>query len=151
MSFLPHFVTALSTKAAIALAAVGLAAGGATAGVVVTGSPNPAVWGQQVVQFVAGCQATYPPGANSSTTPTSSSMNVGRCVSAQANQKGAAERKAHSMASSAPNSRAAGKPAVPGSQGSSPSTGKPASVPAGSGASQGHGKPQGLPIPNSAP
>ncbi len=150
MSFLPHFVTALSTKAAIALAAAGLVVGGATAGVVVTKSFNPAIWGQQVVQFVAGCKAEYSPGANSSTTPTSSSMNVGRCVSAQAKQNGATERATHSKAGSAPNSHATGRPAAPGSQGSSHSTGKPASVPAGGGAAHGHGKPQGLPIPNSA-
>jgi hypothetical protein len=73
---------ALGAKALIGSAVVALAAG--TAGTVMTGSVNPAAWGQHVSEAVEACKAK--------------DVNVGRCVSAIAQEHGEAVRAQHSEA-----------------------------------------------------
>jgi len=72
---------ALGAKALVGGAVVALAAG--TAGTVMTGSVNPANWGQHVSEAVETC---------------AKDVNVGRCVSAFAQEHGEAVRAQHSEA-----------------------------------------------------
>ena len=76
-------VAAIGLKAAVGGAVVALAAG-AAAGTVATGSVNPVNWGQHIVQVVEQCKARQ--------------VNVGRCVSAVAQEHGEQVRAAHSDA-----------------------------------------------------
>lgn len=73
---------ALGAKALAGGAVVALAAG--AAGAVTTGSVNPANWGQHIVQVVERCKAA--------------DVNVGRCVSAVAQEHGEQVRAQHSEA-----------------------------------------------------
>ena len=72
--------------AALAMAAV-LVTGGVAlaAGTAVTGTPNPAVWGQQVQAKVQSCQQALQSGQH----------GIGQCVSAFAKQHGQQEKAAH--------------------------------------------------------
>ena len=85
---------AASVAAKIAMATVGtLAVVGTAIGVktAVTGSPNPASWGQTtVVPAVQSCKAAIP-----SPRPTGSANGIGDCVSDVAQQHGAAQSSAH--------------------------------------------------------
>lgn len=130
MSFLPQFVTALSTKAAIGLATAGLVLGGGAAATVATRTADPVTWGQDVVIALRGCKTTLP----------TTDRNLGQCVSAYAKTHGAAERAQHSHGASA-GGRGVGRQASPGSQGPAHASGKPGSLPA----KAPHGRPQGLP------
>jgi hypothetical protein len=80
----------LTLKAAgVAVAAVILTATGAlAAGTAATGSPNPAVWGQQVSDHVTACRNALQSGQH----------GLGECVSDFAQKHGAAERAQHSQA-----------------------------------------------------
>ena len=73
--------------AALAMAAM-LVTGGVAlaAGTAVTGTPNPAVWGQQVQAKVHSCQQALQAGQH----------GIGHCVSSFAKQHGKQEKAAHS-------------------------------------------------------
>ena len=107
----------LGTKAVAAAAAVTLA--GAAVGVktVVTGSPDPTHWGQQVTQQVQSCKDQL----------TSGQHGIGPCVSGFANQHGKQEAAAHTPANKSNNgNHAHGPPTDPGNSGQH---GPPASLP----------------------
>lgn len=72
--------------AALAVAAVLVTSGVAlAAGTAVTGTPNPAVWGQQVQAKVQSCQQALQPGQH----------GIGQCVSSFAKQHGQQQKAAH--------------------------------------------------------
>jgi hypothetical protein len=74
---LAKLATLATTKAAIGLT-VGVLAVGAAGEAVVTGSVNPANWGQQVVKQVNSCKLALTPGSH----------GIGECVSSFASQHG---------------------------------------------------------------
>lgn len=114
---------ALAAKVVTGFAIGALAAAGATEAVV-TGSPNPANWGQQVVAQVAKCKAALQTGQH----------GIGQCVSAFARQHGEQQQADHRASGARTgsgdngngkdnghgkgNGHGHGKPANPGSQGS---------------------------------
>lgn len=152
LPLISNLLSTLSAKAAVGLAVATIASGGVVAGVVTTGSPNPEVWGQQVLQAVQGCKAEYLPGASPSTSPGVSSSptpaNVGRCVSAFARQRGETERNLHSKGRSGARGRPSGLPA-----GGLGGTSHPAGPPAGLPTAHPRGRPSGAPPgrPSEAP
>jgi hypothetical protein len=77
----------LTLKAAMVAVAAVLLTGGAAlaAGTAVTGTPNPAVWGQQVQSHVQACQQQLASGQH----------GLGHCVSEFAKQHGQQEKAAH--------------------------------------------------------
>ena len=134
--------TAITTKVAAGAAAVVLV-GGAAAGTVVTGSPNPVVWGQTVVAAVQGCKVTEATSDGSARTASSARDNVGQCVSAAARKKGEAERAEHSKV---PTGHSTGKPSdVTGGKPAEMPGGKPSAVPGGKPSDVPGGKPSGVP------
>lgn len=139
MSFLPQFLVAMSTKAAIGLATAGLVLGGGTAATIATRTANPVTWGQDVVNTLQQCKTMLPSG----------DRNVGQCVSAFAKTHGAAERAKHSPGASA-GGMGIGRPTAPGSQGAAHASGKPGSLPAEATAPHPSGRPQGLPSGHSS-
>ena len=79
-------LTAIPTRAAIAVAAASLATGGGLAAkTVATGTPHPLVWGQKVETQVETCKAQLSAGQH----------GIGDCVSDFASRKGQEERAAH--------------------------------------------------------
>ena len=84
--------------AALALAAVLVTSGAAlAAGTAVTGTPNPAVWGQQVQAHVDQCRQDLAPGGH----------GLGHCVSSFAKQHGQQEKAAHAHGAAAQGTGAA--------------------------------------------
>lgn len=138
MSLLPSLVATMSTKAVIGMAVVAAAAGGGVTATVTTGSPNPVVWGQQVVQAVQGCKADNLSSPTAGQGGSQGSTNVGRCVSATPTQKGQQERAVHAKGMGAPTSHPTGAP-------SSHPTGAPTSHPTGAPTSHVAGQPSSLP------
>jgi hypothetical protein len=112
---------ALGIKALAGSAAIALAAG--AAGAVTTGSVNPANWGQHVVQAVEQCKAA--------------DANVGRCVSAIAQEHGEQVRAQHSEALEGATSTPSPKPGQHEGQENGNAQGQ------GNGASQAGGDSQG--------
>jgi hypothetical protein len=84
LPFLAKVGAVLTAKAAIA-ATVGVLVAAAAGEAVVTGSVNPADWGQQVVQQVQKCKDALAPGSH----------GIGSCVSSFANQHGKTESSDH--------------------------------------------------------
>jgi len=78
MSVLAKAATVVSAKGAIGLAVAALALGTAGAEAAITGTTNPANWGQQVVQQVQKCKDALAPGSH----------GIGDCVSTFAKQHG---------------------------------------------------------------
>jgi len=119
MSVLAKVATLVSTKGAIGLTVAVLAVGaaGVATEAAVTGSTNPTVWGQQVVQQVDKCKAALIPGTH----------GIGQCVSAFAKQHGPQVSTDH-RASGARTNHTPGLPANPGKPSNAPG-GKPSSVP----------------------
>ena len=143
------FVTALlSSKLAIAAAAATVVVGGAAVtATAATGSPDPTVWGQRVVQVVQGCQTSIGTGPTAlNHTASGPRDNIGQCVSAFAKTHGATERALHSHASSARTNHPTGKPS--NAPGRPENPGKPSNVPVGppSGVTP-NGPPTGRPTP----
>jgi len=107
---------ALAAKLVTGFAIGALAAAGATEAAI-TGSANPTVWGQQVVQQVQKCKAALQPGQH----------GIGQCVSAFARQNGIDHRASGARTNNGNNGngngngngkgKGHGKPANPGSQG----------------------------------
>jgi hypothetical protein len=123
MSVLVKVATLVSTKGAAGLAVALLAVGaaGAATEAAVTGSANPANWGQAVVTQVNLCKQA----------PT---HGIGQCVSAFAKTNGKTVSEAHSSgarehASDARSDHPTGPPAGAGQSGSA--SGKPTSAPTG--------------------
>ena len=87
---------AIVAKLATGFVVAALATAGATEAAI-TGSLNPADWGQQVKQQVSSCKAALPPGDH----------GIGACVSSFAAQRGAARNGAGQGNS---NSNGTGKP-----------------------------------------
>ena len=112
LSGLPAIV-ASKAAAGIAVATLAVAGAGAVTATVVTGSPNPAVWGNTVTAAVTTCKDKLTDGKH----------GIGDCVSAVAKQKGNQERTQHA-ASSARVGKPAGQP-------TSHPTGAPTSHPTG--------------------
>ena len=140
--------TLLASKLAVAAAAASVLVGGAAVtATAATGSPNPTVWGQAVVQAVQGCKNTIGTGPTAANhTASGARDNIGQCVSAFAKQHGEQQRALHSHATSARSNsphgnsgHAPGKPDNPG---------KPNHLPGGppSGVTPG-GPPSGRPTP----
>lgn len=78
-TLLTKLAAVATTKAAIGLTVGALAVGAAGVGeAAITGSINPADWGQQVVKQVQKCKAALVPGTH----------GIGQCVSAFASQHG---------------------------------------------------------------
>lgn len=149
-----NLLSALTAKGAVGLAVATVATGGVVAGVVTTGSPNPGVWGQQVVQAVQGCKAQYLPGASPSSSPSANPStspgvspsptpkNVGQCVRAFASQKGQTERALHEKGKGTPQGKPSGLPSGrPNGLPSSHPTGRPSGLPT----PHQTGRPSGLP------
>ncbi len=122
MSILAKAVTVVSTKGAVGLTVAVLAVGaaGVATEAAVTGSTNPSVWGQQVVQQVNKCKAALAPGSH----------GIGQCVSAFAKQHGPQESADHRASGARTNggNHTPGPPANPGKPSNAPG-GKPSSVP----------------------
>jgi hypothetical protein len=120
MSVLAKAASLLSTKGAAGLAVAVLAVGGAGVAVeaAVTGSSNPTVWGQQVVQQVDKCKAALAPGSH----------GIGECVSTFAKQHGKQESADHRASPARVNDHTPGPPSNPGKPSNAPG-GKPSSVP----------------------
>jgi hypothetical protein len=114
----------LTLKATLVAVGAVLLTGGVAlaAGTVATGTPNPAVWGQQVQSHVQACQQQL----------TSGQHGIGRCVSEFAKQHGQQEKAAHSHGAGAH-----GK-AAPGAAGAAHGHGHAAGV-------------NGTPDPNESP
>ena len=92
MAIRTSILAALGTKAAAGGAVAALVTGGAVAAAAVTGSTNPANWGQQVVQAVQDCKdGRVSPGSQAA----SASRGIGQCVSAFARQHGEQQRAEH--------------------------------------------------------
>lgn len=117
MSFLSGLPTIVASKAAIGITIATLAVGGAGAvtATAITGSANPAVWGQTVTAAVTSCKGNLTAGMH----------GIGSCVSAVAKQKGEQERAQHS----------------PGAANTSHPTGAPTSHPTGPPTSHPTGRP----------
>lgn len=83
----PRRAHRLTLKAAVIAVAAVLVTGGVAlaAGTAVTGTPNPAVWGQQVQHQVDACRHQL----------TSGQHGIGHCVSQFAKQHGQQEKAAH--------------------------------------------------------
>jgi hypothetical protein len=121
MSVLAKAASLVSTKAAAGLAVAVLAVVGASAvEAAVTGSSNPTVWGQQVVQQVDKCKVALAPGSH----------GIGQCVSTFAKQHGKQESAGHSAspARENQNGHTPGPPSNPGKPSNVPGA-KPSSVP----------------------
>lgn len=114
---------ALGAKALAGGAVVALAAG--AAGTVATGSVNPTNWGQHIVQVVQQCKAA--------------NVNVGRCVSAIAQEHGEQVRAQHSEAVE----NAAASPSPKPGQRQGQENGQPPKGGNGASASQDHSQGQG--------
>jgi hypothetical protein len=145
-------ITALVTsKVAIAATTATLLVGGAAVtATAATGSTDPTVWGQLVVQTVQGCKASVGQGPTAlNKTASGARDNVGQCVSAFAKTHGAQERALHSHASDARtngSNHPTGKP-TEGPHGKPTDKGKPDDVPGGPPS----GVPQGPPTDRPAP
>jgi hypothetical protein len=139
-------IAALGAKALVGGAVVALAAG--TAGTVMTGSVNPTTWGQHISEFVELCKAK--------------DVNVGECVSDQAQMHGKQVRAQHSEAVENAAASPSPKPGQREGQDNSQSKGgNGAAASDGHGQSQGHvpaspvptpsdhGQPHGKPSPSS--
>ncbi len=125
MSVLAKVATLVSTKGAAGLAVALLAVGaaGAAAEAAVTGSANPANWGQAVVDQVNTCKGALASGQH----------GIGQCVSAFAKTHGKTVSESHSSgarehASDARGNHTPGPPADKGKPSSAPG-GKPSTVP----------------------
>lgn len=83
----PSRARRVTLRAAVLAVAAVLVTGGAAlaAGTAVTGTPNPAVWGQQVQAKVESCRQTLQSGQH----------GIGQCVSSFAKQHGQQEKAAH--------------------------------------------------------
>ena len=112
MSVLAKAVTVVSAKGAIGLAVAALAIGTVGAEAAITGSANPANWGQQVVLQVQKCKDALAPG----------SRGIGDCVSTFAKQHGPQVSSEHRASGARENSN--GQP-------TSHPTGPPTSHPGG--------------------
>ncbi len=122
MSVLAKAATVVSAKGAAGIAVAMLAVGAASAATeaTVTGSANPANWGQQVVQQVQKCKDALAPGSH----------GIGQCVSAFARQHGAQVSADHRASAARNNGHTPGPPATVGKPTGAPG-GKPANVPGG--------------------
>jgi hypothetical protein len=122
MSVLGHAASVVSIKGAIGLTVAILAVGaaGAAGEAAVTGSANPSIWGQAVVQQVKLCKADLASGSH----------GIGQCVSAFAKQHGpkvSADHRASGARTQTPGNP--GKPSnAPGKPSNAPG-GKPSTVP----------------------
>jgi hypothetical protein len=128
---------ALGAKALVGSAVVALAAG-AAAGTVTTGSVNPTNWGQHVAAAVEQCRAA--------------DVDVGRCVSAIAQEHGEQVRARHSEA--VENATASPSPASPSpkpGQREGQETGQPSKGGNGAAASDGHATTPPTPTPAATP
>jgi hypothetical protein len=112
MSVLAKAVTVVSAKGAIGLAVAALAIGTVGAEAAITGSANPANWGQQVVLQVQKCKDALAPGSH----------GIGDCVSTFAKQHGPQVSSEHRASGARENSN--GQP-------TSHPTGPPTSHPGG--------------------
>jgi hypothetical protein len=124
MSALAKAATMVSAKGAVGLgvALLALGAAGVATETAVTGSTNPANWGQQVVEQVQDCKAALTPGSH----------GIGQCVSAFAKQHGKQVSADH-RASAARQNGSGHTPGPPSTQGKPTNApgGKPSSVPGG--------------------
>jgi len=122
MSVLAHAATLVSAKGAvgIAIAVLAVGAAGVATEAAVTGSTDPSIWGQQVVQQVTKCKDALAPGSH----------GIGECVSTFAKQHGPQVSTDHraSGARTNGNDHTPGAPASPGKPSNAPG-GKPNSVP----------------------
>jgi hypothetical protein len=124
MSVLAKAVAMVSTKGAVGLAVALLAVGaaGVATEASVTGSANPANWGQAVVDQVTKCKDALKPGQH----------GIGQCVSTFAKTHGQQVSSQHAShartrASEARENHPSGEPANPGKPSNAP--GRPSNVP----------------------
>ncbi len=128
MSVLAKAAALVSTKGAVGLAVAFLAVGaaGAATEIAATGSPNPSVWGANVVSTVRACKLALKPGEH----------GIGQCVSAVAKTHGKEVSSSHSSnarthasdESNAHDNHTPGAPTGAGQPTGLP-TGKPGNVP----------------------
>ena len=137
MSVLAKAAAVVSTKGAVGLAVAFLAVGaaGAATEIAATGSPNPSVWGANVVSTVRACKAALQPGEH----------GIGQCVSAVAKTHGKEVSSSHSSnaRTHASDERNAHDDHTPGAP---DNTGQPTGLPTGAPG----GKPSNVP-PTSHP
>jgi hypothetical protein len=129
MSALANAVALVSAKGAIGLTVAVLAVGAASAEAAITGSVNPANWGQQVVQQVQKCKDPL---------ALLGSHGIGECVSTFANKHGkqvSSEHRNSGARQNPPTSHSTGPPTShPTSHPTGPPTahpGQPSSHPGG--------------------
>lgn len=127
MSVLAKAAALVSTKGAVGLAVAFLAVGaaGAATEIAATGSPNPSVWGANVVSTVRACKADLQPGQH----------GIGQCVSEVAKTHGKEVSSSHSSnarlhASDERNAHDDHTPGAPNNTGKpTDQPGKPSNVP----------------------
>jgi hypothetical protein len=125
LSFALAAIVPIKAVTVLALTVAAIVAAGATTEAVITGSPNPADWGHQVVQQVHGCKVALAPGGH----------GIGQCVSSFASQHG-------QHVSKTPGTSSPGQHPKGGPPSSHPSPGKAAGKSNDGGSDNGHvGKP----------